>query len=59
MPHLMADGETPCALSDGHRGSHRSAESVAQRRRYWRRYNHTAAGIIRNVRMDGIRRGTR
>src|SRR4051794_13154645 len=31
MAHLMTDGR-PCGLPDGHNGSHRSTESIKQRR---------------------------
>jgi hypothetical protein len=57
--HPMTNGVTPCALGFGHKGQHRSAASVAQRRAYWNRYNHTVPGILRNVRMDAKRRGSR
>lgn len=58
MSHLMTSG-APCALADGHRPPHRSSAGMARRRAYWNHYNHTVAGILRNVRMDAQRRGTR
>lgn len=60
--HLTTRGD-PCALEDGHRYGHRTAEGLKGYRRsqveYTRRWRaeHPAAKALQNIRYNATRRG--
>ena len=54
----MTDGRT-CALSDGHKDRHRSAEGVEERRASRRKYNRSAKGRARKRKYNRSAKGAR